>query len=186
MPKPEPYASISSVWVPIFKELDPSLELIKKSTFRCVSLSRLESVVLNGVDVEPLDHQIYTTMFFDKAWEYGGWPKIAMAFDQKLINRTFKEVPFDTDKDELAEIRKTYPTMLTSADGKTLWLSRLAEDDPHIAKSYEIEYGCWIPGDPLQALSALIVFTDEEAPCLTSLMTLLEASPHWSTTENQP
>ncbi len=124
-------------------------------------------------------------MFFDKAWEYGGWPKVVMAFDRELICNTYKEVPSDIDVGELAEIRKTYPTMLSAEESKTLWLSRLAEDDPHIAKSYEIEYGRWIPGDPLEALSALIVFTDDEANCISPLVTFLEANPNWNVAENQ-
>ena len=132
------------------------------SSYRCVGLNKLEYIFSKGVDVDPVDHEIYTTTFFDKAWEYGGWPKVAMAFDASQLEKTYIEVPSDLGSVELEKLRKTYPTLERTESGETLWLTRLSEGDPHIAKSYEIEYGRWIPGDPLNALRALIVFTDDE------------------------
>ena len=84
MPKPDIHQKIPFDWIRLFMDLDPSRGLIR-STFRCVNFSRIEQVIENGVDVTPIDHEIYTTTFFDKAWEYGEWPKLALAFDQNLL-----------------------------------------------------------------------------------------------------
>lgn len=46
--------------------------------FRATNLSRLPVVLATGVDVEPTTHHIYAAEF-DKAWEYGKFPKVIAA-----------------------------------------------------------------------------------------------------------
>ena len=81
--------------------------------------------------------------------------------------------------DEFALVTKTFPTVVPVPETKTIWLSRLMHDDPHLGKSYEIEYGHWIPGDPFIALNALIIFTDNEQQCIDQLQPTLVSSQHW-------
>lgn len=183
MPRPALHQSIAFEHVKVFVTLDRSYSLID-SHFRCVSFSKLEQIVANGVDVSPVRREIYATQYFEKAWEYGDWPKVTMAFDSDQLERTFKEVPADISPNELAKIRKTYPTMLPMEADNSIWLSRLPKDDPHITKSYEREYCRWIPGDPFAALKALLVFTDDEALCADLLLPMLDASPYWNVLKN--
>ncbi len=49
-------------------------------TFRGVASDRLRAVLRSGIDVEPPDSRIFAGPF-DKAWEYGGWPKMLLALD---------------------------------------------------------------------------------------------------------
>jgi hypothetical protein len=51
--------------------------------------------------------------------------------------------------------------VLESVDGDTLWFSRLAPDAPGITTPYQVEYARWIPGDPFEALCAVLVFACE-------------------------
>jgi hypothetical protein len=125
-------------------------------TFRGVSASRLPVVLRSGIDVEPTDSAIYAH-YFDKAWEYGGFPKLVLALDMTGLDRTYKELPEDADGAEIEELRQTYPTRLTTED-RTIWLTRLQEDDPHAATQYEWGYGWWIPGDPIAVLRFAVVF----------------------------
>ncbi len=179
MARPDLHQKIPFEWVKLFLTLDPACDLIN-SHFRCVDVSRLQHVVLNGVDVWPVNREIYATHFFEKAWEYGGWPKVTLVFDSDQLERSFKEVPVNIDAEVLAEIKKTYPTMVRTEVEGSFWLSRLAEDDPHIAKPYEREYCRWISGDPFAALKALVIFTDDSALCVDLLLPLLNANPHWN------
>lgn len=134
--------------------LDPMLMVAK---YRAVNFSRLSTVLKSGIDVEPTDSVIYADEF-EKAWEYGAWPKVVLAFDCGRLQRTFREVPSDTSPDELAVLSRTFPTKLRSKNGTKLWLSRLSEDDPKLASGYEIAYAWWTDEDPFDALKGIFVF----------------------------
>jgi hypothetical protein len=137
-----------------FIKLDPSLIV---GQFRGVNISRLPTILRSGIDVEPPDSVFYADSF-EKAWEYGEWPKVLFALDVQKLRRTFTEVPSNTPPAELARLRKTFPTMLRSRDGSTLWLSRLREDDPKLGSAYEMAYAWWIEGNPFEALRGLFIF----------------------------
>src|SRR5262249_46250788 len=133
--------------------------------FRAVGADRLSAILSNGIDVEPTRSVIMVDCF-EKAWEYGGWPKVMQALDWSCLDQSWREIPTDTPPGELTELRKIFPALLTSIDGSKLWLSRLPEGDPRIASSYEVSYGRWIPGNPFEALKAILVFSrpeDEQA-----------------------
>jgi hypothetical protein len=124
--------------------------------YRSVSYDRWNYIKENGVDVFPIDSVIYCDCL-EKASEYGEWPKIIMGFSREKMNRTFREVNSDIDCSELDQLLEVYSTQEKSIDGSKLWLSRLAEDDPRRASSYEIAYAWWIPGNPWDSLKVLIL-----------------------------
>jgi len=124
--------------------------------FRGVPIDRLPTVLKTCIDVEPSDAPIYANVV-SKALEYGGWPKLLIGLDTLKMRRTFKQVPSSISIDELTELRRTYPTMLTSKDGQKLWLSRLSEGDTNLGGSYEKAHGWWIPGNPKETLIAAII-----------------------------
>ena len=130
--------------------------------FRGVSIDRLQTVLRAGIDVVPTDSVIYLSDF-DKAWEYGDFPKIVLALDSQKVKASWQTIPADTPPVELAEIRKAYPTSIPCSDDESLWLSRLPADDPRIGTSYEASYAFWIPGDPLEAVRAVFVFMPPNA-----------------------
>ena len=132
------------------------VELLWECRFRADSLDRLQTILTTGIDVEPSDAVIYAD-FFDKALEYGGWPKVVMALRQGGLQRTFRKIAADTPADQISELRRTYPTMLTSVDGQRLWLSRLPTEDPRVTTPYEADYAFWIPGRALDTLAGVFV-----------------------------
>ncbi len=69
-------------------------------SFRGVSIDRLVTVLNHGIDVLPTNAVIYTDCF-DKAFEYGGWPKVVLAFDADRLQTTFREIPADSSEAEL-------------------------------------------------------------------------------------
>lgn len=126
--------------------------------FRGVGLERLPTILATGVDVEPTTAPIFVSDF-DKAWEYGGLPKVVMAFDGRHLERTYREVIIsDTPADEIARLMVDYPTRIESLDGERLWLTRFPEMDTRANSSSEVEFARWIPGDPFNALLAVFVF----------------------------
>ncbi|MDI1228245.1 MAG: hypothetical protein PSY14_11225 [bacterium] len=127
------------------------------NSFRGVSTDRLATVLKQGIDVEPTNAVIWVNDL-DKALEYGGWPKIVMALDHECLKMTFVQLDANTSEDELMAVRREFPTVLKSADGSTLWCSRLREDAPQINTDYEAYSARWIPGDPWRALKGIFVF----------------------------
>lgn len=125
--------------------------------FRAASIGRLPCVLRTGIDVEPPESVIYVDDF-EKAWEYGDWPKLILALDWGCLKRTFLEVPANTPSDELEHLRGAYPTELLSRDGSAIWFSRLRKDDPRLASPYEIAYARWIPEDAGAALRGVLIF----------------------------
>jgi hypothetical protein len=130
-------------------------------SFRAVGADRLDAVLAKGVDVEPTNAAIFAD-FFEKAWEYGDWPKVMLAFDPSRLDQTWREIPATTPRDQLEALQQTFPTVIASRDGSTLWLSRLAKDDPRCTTDYEVAYGRWIPGNPFDALRAVLLFVRPE------------------------
>lgn len=128
--------------------------------FRGVSIERLAIVLRTGIDVDPPDAALYVSSL-DKAWEYGGFPKVVLALDHMSLDRTFRVLPSASSPDERQAVQKTFPTVLESVDGDTLWFSRLAPDDPGITTPYGVEYARWIPGEPFEALCAVLLFASE-------------------------
>lgn len=126
------------------------------SKFRAVELDRLESVLRYGIDVEPKDSVIFADGF-DKAWEYGGFPKLMMILDRSRLDASWRDVPASTPPAELADLRRTFPTMVQMPDGQ-FWLSRLPESNRRLATPYEGAYGYWIPGSPFNALQGILLF----------------------------
>lgn len=62
----------------------------------------------------------------------------------------------------LQKVRSEFPTIIASVDGRTLWCTRLSEDDPRVASPYEAAYAWWIPGDPWSALKAVFILVRPE------------------------
>jgi hypothetical protein len=125
-----------------------------------VSIDRLSTVLLRGIDVEPTNAVIWVNDL-DKALEYGGWPKLVMAVDYKFLKRTFVELDANASEVELTSMRRDYPTLLRSIDGSKLFCSRLKEDAPQICTPYECDSARWIPEDPEDpwvALNGVFVF----------------------------
>jgi hypothetical protein len=142
----------------LLSKLDSNLLLCQ---FRGISVDRLNFVVSNGIDVEPTEGVIFANDL-NKAWEYGGWPKLLLALDTFRLQRTFKQVSSDISPDELEEIRRSYPTVVKSHDGTKLWLTRFKAGDPRIGTPYEIAHACWIEGNPFEALQAIMLFVRPE------------------------
>jgi hypothetical protein len=141
--------------------------------FRGVTLDRLPTVVRLGIDVEPTCTPIYHD-HIDKAWEYGGFPKVILALDERLLDRTFREVPLDHPEEEQQALLEEFPTRVVGPEGSTLWFSKLAPDDPRLTKPYEWAYGCWIPGDAREALNG--VFVIGTADDRSKVVAMLEAA----------
>lgn len=137
-----------------------SEELMECPDFRGVSFDRLETILATGIDVDPPTAPIFVSDF-EKAWEYGGWPKVIVALDWRHLDRTFREIPADTPDEEIARLMIDYPTRIPDEAGERIWLTRLAESDPRAASPYEAAYARWIPGDPSDALRAVFVFVPE-------------------------
>jgi len=149
--------------------------------YRCVNINCLSNVLNNGIDVSPNTSVFYATEHIDKAFEYGGDPKLLLILDAKSLEQTYMEVRGDTrsaqideydfDEDELGKLRGIYPTEIKSVDGSRIWFSRLDKNDPRVASSYEREYAKWIPKNHRECLKGIIIFhssdqVDQASKCL--------------------
>jgi len=127
--------------------------------YRCVELSRLETIIRTGCDVVPSDSPIYAACL-DKALEYGGYNRVVQVFDPQGLEKTFRKVR-KSEAWELSEgFRLTYPS-LKEMDGEWLWFSKLPPGDFRIGTAYETEYSFFIPGDPLKALLMVFLVGDD-------------------------
>ncbi|HEV8281550.1 MAG TPA: hypothetical protein VGQ02_06820 [Candidatus Limnocylindrales bacterium] len=133
-----------------------SFEELVDSQYRSVTLGRLERVLSTGIDVEP-PTAVFSTDSWDKALEYGGWPKLLLVLNQNLLAHSTVRVPADTPAERLEELRAVRPTLVPSLDGRWLCLSRLT--DHRACDPYDIDFGRWIPGRPLDALRAAVVLS---------------------------
>jgi hypothetical protein len=107
------------------------------------------------------------TDVFDKALEYGGWPKVLLALRTECLDRTFREVPGTTPIEEVDRLRETFHTLLTSEDGNTLMAVTIPEHSA-LASAYEIGYARWIPGAAMAALTAVFLLTHSRATSVKS------------------
>lgn len=169
---PTDWQSIKLV-VPILMDFElMSLKSLQVSLdFRCVAFDRLQTVLQTGVDVEPADMPIYVADY-KKALEYGGSQKIMLVYDTQSLHRTYREVAVSTPDSELTELSNRFPTRLISEDGTRFWYSRLPEGHYALSSDYEIEYARWIPGDPFDALKAIILIGQFSEDDLKQVSTL--------------
>lgn len=138
-----------------FDVLSPHVE------FRGVGFDRLPTIRATGVDVEPTTAPIFVSDF-NKAWEYGDWPKVVMAFDGRHLQYTYREIIIsDTTADEITRLMVHYPIRIEDLAGERLRLTRFPETDPRAVSPYESAYARWIPGNPFDALLAVFVFMPE-------------------------
>jgi hypothetical protein len=84
---------------------EPERLALLGAIFRGVALSRLGTVLRQGIDVTP-SHAPFYAEDFEKAWEYGGWPKMILALNPGQLDRTFREVASDAP---LAELNRCCP-----------------------------------------------------------------------------
>jgi hypothetical protein len=114
------------------------------------------------VDVEPTTAPIFVSDF-DKAWEYGGWPKVVMAFDGMCLQRTYREIVIsETTAEQITKLMVDYPTRIDDLAGERLWLTRFPQTDTRATSPYEREFARWIPGNPFDTLLTVFVFMPED------------------------
>lgn len=142
-------------------ELLMSFDLVERwPDFRGVSYDRLPTILETGIDVRPTTAPIFVDDF-EKAWKYGGWPKVIMALDAERLERTYREIAAGTPADEVSRLLQDYPRRLESEDGEFIWLTRLPASDTRATTAYERYYARWIPGNPMDALIAVFLFMPE-------------------------
>ena len=137
---------------------------------RGVTLDRLPVILETGCDLEPSNAPFFAGPL-EKALEYGhDGDQLIQVFDSRSVQPSFRERCAATLTDEeRAEIEKDYPTVIHSDDGSMIWFTRLAYEDNRAASGYEREYGYWIPGNPAEALSVIILISSDPkrfAECL--------------------
>lgn len=139
---------------------DPLHDRLFCAPCRAVKLHRLPVVLRQGVDVEPLD-RVMSCGTFEKAWEYGGFPKVMLFFDRAELSGSGIRLDEGMSAAEEAELRARYPNELRYGDGPP-WLTRLPVDHPMAGTAYESAYGCYVSGDPAAAVLAVALFGTEE------------------------
>jgi hypothetical protein len=144
--------------VPLLRQIQL---LYNDCAFRGVPAAKWRTVLQTGIDVDPTSSVIYAE-YFEKALEYGDWPKLVLALRHSSLASTFKEVPTSTPETELAILRQEYQTIVPSTDGHKLWLSRLSSKDSNLASASESAYARWIPGDAMVALAAIFLLVRPE------------------------
>jgi hypothetical protein len=128
--------------------------------FRGIPLDSLNTVLQRGIDVMPTN-EVISVGALEKALEYGGWPKVILALRRNSLKRTFKEIPADSSREEIEAVRREFPTIV-KLDDRSLWCTRLQEDNRRIGTDYEVYYAVWIPGDPWAALKAIFLLSRPE------------------------
>lgn len=174
------YLLISEVPVPIWvvdgtskpSDNDPPVDemftkLIKEEhdfpEYRGVTIERLTSILLIGVDVEPADAPFYASDI-DKAWEYPSMyePRAVFAIRKSMMKPSWSMLSADATPEQIAEVQREYPHQ--HENGNTLWFSRIAEQGRPLG--YEAAYGYWIPGSAQEALVAVFLFGNDTAELL--------------------
>ena len=61
-------------------------EIVSGCIFRGVGIDRWGHILSTGVDGYPTDSIIYADTI-DKAWEYGGYPKVVLALNYQKLER---------------------------------------------------------------------------------------------------
>jgi hypothetical protein len=103
---------------------------------RGVSLGRLPFVLENGIDVPP-GAPLWVEIGIEKAWEYGGWPKLLLVFAQAALQPCHLVLPLSTSEQELEVYKTKYQTVLRREDRGEIYLSRLRTTDRRIGSDYE-------------------------------------------------
>ncbi|MDR7252259.1 hypothetical protein J2X46_001235 [Nocardioides sp. BE266] len=154
-------------------------------TYRGVNLDRLPVILEHGVDVEPTDAIIYCGPL-EKAYEYGRLPKVVMVYrtaDERgdvIVQPAVTTIHDITSPADAASRRRSHPHEMQRAEGSPIVLCRVApESEAHYA--YYRAYGRFIPGDPWDALIAILVFGDAEA--LSAARAVIETRRHQSTVQ---
>ncbi|MGH3331439.1 MAG: hypothetical protein ACRDPJ_09055 [Nocardioidaceae bacterium] len=131
-------------------------------TLRGVEIGRLPTILSSGIDVDPT-HGIIYCEFGDKAYEYGGFPKVIMVFRYKndagrqVTLPVFRTVFPNSSPDSVAEARKLYPFQLgRDSAGREHRCRVQPESQAHA--NYLSACGYFIPGNPWDALTAVFVF----------------------------
>lgn len=124
---------------------------------RSVSVDQLPRILATGCDVQPTDAVLWVNSHAGKVLEYGGETKAIMALRPECLLPTFQEIASDAAAEVIESAKRIYNTAIPSVDGKKLWLTRLPVDDRRASTVYEFEHARWIPGDPFDALLAVIV-----------------------------
>jgi hypothetical protein len=147
-----------------------SLISIRPTGGSCFAGSRWTGCPLcrrGGIDVEPTDARIYGGAL-DKAFEYGGTPKLVLAMrgwsqpdgDRTLLldknSRIHKHAEADVD---VESIQNTYPYAYP-INGESNLYSRFPSLTGAEIK-YDQDYGYWIPGDPFDALVAMFIYREQ-------------------------
>lgn len=119
--------------------------------YRGVSIDRLPRILATGIDVEPTNGPIWVGSF-EKAWEYGGLPKVVMVLAMDALEPSFVSRSKDADPKELEDLKAAF-SYVTEFEGK-IWFSLVADPNP----GYEVPYGRRIAGDAREALVAVFIF----------------------------
>jgi hypothetical protein len=146
---------------PITETLDQSFLMNLIMGCRGVEAHRLPVILATGCDVEPSDSPLFASSL-EKALEYGHQGnQVIQVFHHEALEISWRERSAALPDEERKDIEKDYPTVIPSIDGSSLWFTRLSPDDNRAATSYERAYGRWIPGNPAEALSALILISSD-------------------------
>jgi len=86
--------------------------------------------------------------------------------------------PSDTEPATIDELKKTFPTVIRSECGSMIWLTRLSSEDRRAATAYESDYARWIPEKAVEALRAILTFTDSMSAVIDALSNFSQSRSH--------
>ncbi|MEZ4503022.1 MAG: hypothetical protein R3C39_10390 [Dehalococcoidia bacterium] len=150
--------------------------------WHAASFDQMDAIASSGIEVRPTDSPIFVDRDLGKVLRYGGAKKVVLVLDPSALVPTYREVPANLPQEELQALKRLFPTEMRSKDGNWLWLTRLPDGDPRRELPYERDYARWIPGDPFDALKAVLVVGLDSVDLGEAAQTILDActSPKWS------
>jgi hypothetical protein len=101
---------VAALGMQLEAELLPDLR--HSLAYRACGLSRLRTLVETGVDLDE-SRPVISVGVFSKAWEYGGWPKLMLAYRWSGLGRICKVARPDTTVEQIGELRSLYPHEFT-------------------------------------------------------------------------
>jgi hypothetical protein len=110
----------------------------------------MAAVLSQGIDVSPTAAPTYIANGYDKAAEYGS---ILMLFPWHVLRKTSCWIDEEKAESVSPETVAEYPHRIAAPGG--CWLTR--RNPEHFHAGYDVSYGYYVPGDPFQALTAVIV-----------------------------
>lgn len=143
---------------------------------RCVSFERLPVILRTGCDVVPPDSPLHAAPPGYKPGEYGGKEKILLVFRGSALEGCTKLVPRSTETAQLETLRKLFPFERLVTHPSMIEVSRIPfEQIPNL-------YTMWIPGDPWDALLAIVVAGGQRSELVRRTAQLVSDCPdrHWS------